>query len=411
MSRFNLDDLRLDPLLRRVWRSLGRPAGCRVVGGYVRDRLLGRDTHDLDLALDGTADDAASPVRRLAADLGARAHLLGTLPHRVWRIEGPDLQVELWSLDTLSPAEDLLRRDFTCNALGWELPDGPLVDLTGGLEDLRARRLRAISRANLVDDPVRLLRAPRFLAQLPDFELGEPTLSWLRELGPRLGTAPRERVGQELLAIVRGPAASRGIAVALELGLFGYAAPDLHRVDRRWLEDHLGALDILNARKTPPGTPAGQTADTARLALLTRSWGVVDDDLLAPYAWPRPLRRRAVRAAALLEEARDAVNLPAADRRELAWRAGAAFPALLVLAAASDPRRRGWQRWQRQWRRSPESLLHPRPVLSGDEIAELTGAPSGPELGAVIDAFLRAQVRGAFRSRQGARTWLRRQTG
>ncbi|HSN55582.1 MAG TPA: hypothetical protein VLT32_12970, partial [Candidatus Sulfomarinibacteraceae bacterium] len=98
MPRVDVDALRADPLPQRVWRAFGRPAGCRVVGGYVRDRLLGRDSHDLDLALDGTADDAAEPARRRARALGVRAHLLGTPPHRVWRVETPELEVELWPL-------------------------------------------------------------------------------------------------------------------------------------------------------------------------------------------------------------------------------------------------------------------------------------------------------------------------
>ncbi len=217
--------LRDDPLLQRVWEQLGSPAGCCVTGGYVRDRLLGRPSNDLDLTIDDDADGAARPARRLAKALGVRAHLLGTAPHAIWRIETPTLKIELWPLGGLTREDDIRRRDFSCNALSWNLPDGPLIDLVGGIEDLERRRLRAISRANLEDDPIRLLRAPRFLAQLPDFALDDQTRSWIAALAPSLAKAPRERVGQELLTLLRGPAASRGLAECLDLGSVRSSCP------------------------------------------------------------------------------------------------------------------------------------------------------------------------------------------
>jgi tRNA nucleotidyltransferase (CCA-adding enzyme) len=402
MKRPDTSALVDDPTLRLVWERLGRPPGCRVVGGYVRDRLLGRATRDLDLTLESDADAAGPPVRRLADALGVRPHLLGTPPHRVWRVETGELEVELWPLGELSREADLLRRDFACNALAWELPDGPLVDLVGGLDDLRGRRLRAVSRANLADDPVRLLRAPRFLAQLPDFELDGETRGWVRELAPRLADAPRERVGAELLALLGAPAAARGLATCLELGLIAPAAPEPQRVDRRWLAARLAAVDTLNARAPTAGTPAPPSEDAARLAFLLRAWGVPDDRELVPYAWPRPLRQSARRVASLLDEALSTVDAPSADRRELAWRAGAAFPALLALASAVTPDRPGWRRWRRQWRRDPDALLDPHPLLAGDEIAQLTGLAPGPGLGVAVEALLRAQVRGEIRTRSAA---------
>jgi len=448
-----IDDL----LLSRVWEAMGRPPGCRVTGGYVRDRLLGRPSTDLDLTLDGDVDDAAGPARRLAAACGVRAHLLGTAPHRIWRIETPSLEIEIWPLGELSPEADIRRRDFSCNALSRLLPDGPLVDLVGGLGDIRYGRLRAVSRENLASDPVRLLRGPRFLAQLADFDLDDRTRGWIRELAPALTGAPRERVGQELLKLLRGPAASRGLAECLDLGLFESAAPHSRQVDSRWLVENLGGADRLGARgragetpapqlsddhraaevprepqqalddlgvsvaREPPqgeghcgagvppaGSRSGTGGDAARLALLFRAWGLPTDRELAPYAWPRPVRETGSRAARLLDDALATVGGPFADRRELAWRAGSAFPALIDLAAACAPDVQGWTRWRRQWRRNPKTLVDPKPLLSGNEIAALAGIDPGPALGAVADALLKAQIRGEIRSRGGAVRWLRR---
>ncbi len=104
----------------------------------------------------------------------------------------------------------------------------------------------------------------------------------------------------------------------------------------------------------------------------------------------------------MLEAAQEMVNAPAADRREFAWRAESAFPTLIALAAAIEPEHPGWRRWWRQWRRDPGAFIDPRPLLSGDEIAEITGIEPGPALGEVVRGLLRAQVRGEVRSRGGA---------
>ena len=414
-----------DPLLRRVWDQLERPAGCRVTGGYVRDRLLGRPSNDLDLTIEATAEQAGRPARRLARALGVRAHLFGTDPHRIWRIETPILKVELWPLGRLTADQDIRRRDFSCNALSWELPNGPLVDLVGGMNDLSRGRLRAISRANLESDPVRLLRAPRFLAQLPSFDLDDETRFWIREFGPSLRAAPRERVGQELLTLLRGPAASLGITECLRLDLFGPASPAADRIDVEWITAHHRAADWLAIHHHAGGTPAPQKGgrhcgagvpparttlgvgdDAARLAFLIRGWGTPTDRELAPYAWPRSDREAALTAARELHVALSTVDSPAADRREFAWRAGSAFPTVIAFASAVDPGHFGWQRWWRQWSRNPATLEDPHSLLTGGEIAEITGIDPGPDLGEVVRGLLRAQVRGEVRTPGGARRWL-----
>jgi tRNA nucleotidyltransferase (CCA-adding enzyme) len=387
-----------------------------VVGGWIRDQLLDRPAGDLDLTIEGDAETASKPARRLAAALGIRAHLLGAAPHRVWRIESRELKIELWPMGALTYHEDMARRDFSCNALSLKLPDGPLEDPVGGLPDLRARRLRAISRANLEDDPVRLLRGPRFLAQLENFTFDPQTRLWIGALAPRVAKAPRERVGQELTAMLGARSASRGLRECLDLGLFEPAAPAGCRVDEGWVRVHLEALRILARSPNAGETPAPQRTDNetyrdssaARLAFLFLSWGIPTGGRLAPYSWPKTDREIALRAARLLDAALATVDAPAADRRELAWRAGAAFPALVSLGSAIEPGKPSWRRWRRQWRHNPSAFTNPTPILTGSEIAEITGMEPGPELGAVAKRLLRAQVRGEIRTGSGARAWLQR---
>ena len=411
MSIVPAESLHDNPLLRRVWEGLGRPSGY-LAGGFLRDHLLGRYSTDLDFTLEGSVDDAAGPAGRLGEALGVRAHLIGQPPRCVWRIESDDLKVELWPLGSLSLDDDILRRDFKCNALAWHMPDGPLIDKVGGLEDIRCGRLTAVARGNLQDDPVRLLRGPRFVAQLEAFSIEHQTAHWIRELAPRLSYAPRARVGQELLQTLQGPAAEQGIHSILNLGLLRFAAPPECALDTDWLHVNAGACTRLACAEDHPVPASLSTAgDSARLVPLMMAWGRPSDASLTDYGWPRHQRKNAARAASMLKQATDAAESGPADRREIIHKAGNAFPALVAAAAAiHDPGPSSiehWRRWWAQWTRHGSDLVRPTPLLEAHEVAAILDCGEGPELGAAISALTTAQVRGEVRTAGGARRWLR----
>lgn len=396
-----------DPLPRRLWETMGTPVGCHVAGGWVRDRLLGLDTVDVDLAIAASVDAAGRHAQRLAAAHGGRAHLLGRAPRAVWRVDTPEAAVEVWPLGELDLEADARRRDFTCNAMLWTLPDGPLHDPTGGRDDLVHNRLRAVSRANLEDDPVRVVRGIRFLAELPDLELDPRTGEWLRELAPRLADAPRERLGRELLRTMGGPGVRSALTTGAAIGAWAHVAPSTAG-DAGSLAAHADAAARLARPDRHPLPAALRTAgDAARLALVAASWQPATDADLSAYGWPRADREAAVTAARELEAALDAVGASPADRRELMARVGAATPCLLALGAAIAPDLR-WHRWWSQWRRVGSQLATVRPVLTADEVARRLGLEPGPELGRALDDLVRAQVRGDVRSAAGARRWLTR---
>ena len=406
MLRLRLSALQNDLLLRGVWEGLGTPE-CLVTGGYVRDRLLGRETVDLDLVLPGNLENARGPARRLAARLDGRAHVLGRDDKRVWRIETPELKVELWPLGDLDLTSDIHRRDFTINALMWRLPDGPLIDQVGGAADLRTGTLRAIRKKNIQDDPVRLVRAARFLAQFPNFKPDERTAGWIRSLAPRVRHAPPERLGQEFLKLVTLPNPRRGFEAMLDLGILQRTIHPATRFDGPWIAANLDAVSRLRPNAHPLRAALSEAGASAALGVLLRAWGSPDPGAVSHYAWPRSLRLHAANAARTLDAALSAVDGPAADRRALIHRTGSAFPATIALAAAVEPSHH-WNRWWRQWRREGAELVDPVSLLAGEEIAALLGLPPGPALGRAVAALTDAQVRGEVRTRGGAVGWLRR---
>ena len=405
MPRLRLSALERDLLLRGVWEGLGTPE-CLVTGGYVRDRLLGRETVDLDLVLPGDLERARGPARRLAARLDGSAHVLGRDDKRVWRIETPSLKVELWPLGGLDLDSDIRRRDFTINALMWRLPDGPFIDQVGGAADLRTGTLRAIRKKNLEDDPVRLVRAARFMAQFPESRIDERTAGWIRSLAPRVRRAPPERLGQEFLKLVSLPNRRRGFEALLDLGILQRTVRPATGFDGPWIAANLGAMSRLRPNAHPLRAALAEAGDSVALAVLLRAWGSPHPDAVAHFAWPRPLRVHAAIAAKTLGAALSAVDGPAANRRLLIHHAGAAFPAAIALAAAVEPAH-NWNLWWRQWRRDGANLVDPVSLLAGEEIAELLGLPPGPALGRAVTALTEAQVRGEVRTRGGAVRWLR----
>src|SRR5689334_13858413 len=135
-----------------------------LVGGAVRDQLLGRDTDDIDLAVPG---DPRPYARRVAkASKGTAFELSGAFG--AWRVVGPQhaWHVDLVTLRDDDIASDLAQRDFTINAMAEPLAGGELVDPHGGREDLARRVVRMVSEGNLRDDPLRCLRAIRFAVEM-----------------------------------------------------------------------------------------------------------------------------------------------------------------------------------------------------------------------------------------------------
>jgi hypothetical protein len=207
----------------RIRRAIGDgPAW--VVGGALRDELLGRELVDVDVAC---------PNPELAARLYARLAGGAVFPlserHGAWRVafrEGHTVDFTPLHGDTIE--EDLATRDFTVNALARPLAGGALVDPLGGEPDLAARRLRAVGPTVFADDPLRLLRAVRLEDEL-GFRLDEETEELVRASAGLVGEPAGERVVGELERL-----SPDGLRRADELGLLeplGGSAAGLDRVD------------------------------------------------------------------------------------------------------------------------------------------------------------------------------------
>jgi putative nucleotidyltransferase with HDIG domain len=202
----------------------GTPAW--VVGGATRDALRGEVAADVDVAVQGSPEGAAS---RLTRAHGARRFRLSA-EWDSWRVDGGTLPftVDIMPLLGERLEDDLARRDFTVNAIALALASGELVDPHGGRRDLEQHRLRLVSDAAYRADPVRLVRLVRLARQLalrPD----EQALSLARRDAPLLGRAPAERVRDELVRTIKLPEPWRAVEMLDEVRVLGALEPELER--------------------------------------------------------------------------------------------------------------------------------------------------------------------------------------
>ncbi|WP_439591159.1 CCA tRNA nucleotidyltransferase [Microbacterium sp.] len=209
-----------------------------IVGGPVRDALLGRPVHDLDFTTDARPDDIlriVKPISTAQWDIGRAFGTIGA------RVQGEQVEITTYRADsydgvTRKPTVefgdeiegDLVRRDFTVNAMALRVPGRTLVDPTGGVEDLVRALLRtpvdpAIS---FGDDPLRMLRAARFSSQL-EFAVDPATVAAMAELRSTLAMVSPERIQSELVRLLQTDDPLRGIRLLVQTGLMDEFLPEI----------------------------------------------------------------------------------------------------------------------------------------------------------------------------------------
>ncbi len=393
-----------------AWQRLGAegwpvpreafPAGTALVGGAVRDALLDRLGHkpDLDLVV---PTDALALCRQLSRRHGGSTVVLDAersiarLAIRGWSVdlarqEGPSLEA------------DLRRRDYTVNAIALPLePNAALLDPTGGLGHLQEGALVAVSEANLLDDPLRLLRGLRLASEL-GFELDASTWAWIQQHHGRIATVAGERVLAELQKLAGAPQGQRGLQQTLHCGLLQpWAPPGTSQASPNALEALTPATALaagLSAEETLEALPLARLAallDSQALQALrsSRKWQQRVERL---RHWQQRLGAKAPAAAAAL---------PETDRLQLHRQLEADLPALML----------GWppeqaQAWLTRWRDPSDPLFHPRAALDGSSLQRELGLRPSPQLGALLDHLMLEQAFGRIHKREQAleqaQVWL-----
>jgi hypothetical protein len=339
-----------DELTRRFPKLAKLGPDCYVVGGAIRDLLLGREPADVDVAcLEPLA--AAKKIRDRVIRLGDEEHL------SAYRVVDHDHVYDFAELLDHDLDADLARRDFTVNAMAIALADDalidPFIDPHAGRRDVELRLVRMVRASNFDDDPLRTLKGVRMAVKY-GFEIHEETLEAIRARASRIRDVATERVTYELSVIFSSNAFRRAV--------------DL--LDRTGLADALG-LKVVEAQ-----------ADDLSIAA---SYALLVDDPRAygeQWRWSEATVREVLTLQRLVKQH---------DRLAL-------FDAGEKIARQLPPLLRDEQL---DW---PDFAI--KALLTGEEIASVTGLTPGKELGELKRKLVEAQVRGDVKTREDAVAFL-----
>jgi tRNA nucleotidyltransferase (CCA-adding enzyme) len=365
-----------------------------LVGGTVRDLLLGRRPHDLDLSAVGLTE---ARVQALAGELGGRVTARSQFGTAKLDVGGSAVDVAMarkesysapGALPDVSPGstdDDLARRDFTINAMAVSLtPDswGTLIDPHDGRRDLESRLVRVLHTRSFVDDATRILRAVRYSARL-DFRIEPATLAaLLRDLG-HIDAIKGDRVRHELERIFDEGRATAALAMARDLGALRAIDPALA------VED--GTLERLSTL-SGAGVP-----DKALLFLSALAYPLSRSDtarlmvrLNLDSRWAR-----AVRDSLSINESAGELRSPGLRPRRLNRLLHALDPVAVqgaMLAVSDSVMTEHLQLYL-------DELRHVTTILNGDDLMAM-GVPEGPTVGRMLDELLAARLEGLLATRE-----------
>lgn len=206
--------------------------GARVylVGGFLRDCLLGRVSCDIDFVVEDACSCALA--KKIADEVDGHFVALDE-ENKIYRVVFADKvhYVDFADCTGKSIEDDLKRRDFTINALAYDINNSSLIDLTGGLDDLNASEIREISKENMLDDPIRILRAFRFQSEL-GFSISDGLKVIIKEHASLLDTTAKERVNVELIKLFGGNASVETLRSLDENGLLELLIPEVSDIKK-----------------------------------------------------------------------------------------------------------------------------------------------------------------------------------
>jgi putative nucleotidyltransferase with HDIG domain len=415
-------------------RLLGAGVRVHVVGGALRDTLLGREARDFDFVVESQLEAAQRALPEAIAIFAHTPVLVIPVAHRGSRVEITVLRAGARSLE-----EDLRRRDFTLNAIAFDPRAGTYVDPLDGRGDLAARRLRAADpRCAFRDDAIRILRGIRLSIEL-ELEIDPETAAAMEREAWRLHEAPGERRRDELLRLLGLSPPSRGIELLRAVGALAPLLPELlrgvgiaqNRYHREDVFRHtLRVCDTV--RPDPLLRLAALLHDVAKpesksFTSKAKDFAFTRHELLGVAHVRRVAERlrlskrlqsrleRLVRHHLLLPER---LKTDAAIRRMLRRTGRDILPDLLELRradlASRDPHGRtpgDWEAIERRIRELERTASAASPValaIGGREIMQELGIPEGPEVGRWLRRVARRVLdRPAENERERLLAWLR----
>jgi tRNA nucleotidyltransferase (CCA-adding enzyme) len=397
------------------------PDSAHLVGGSVRDALLGRkaDYLDLDFVLPHQAVEVA---REIARHYGTGFVVLDP-ENQIARVVFAHATVDFAQQVGDSLEADLHRRDFTVNAIAYHPHTEQIFDPLGGCADLQRRVLKMIAADNLADDPLRLLRAYRQAAQL-GFSLDEQTRTTIHQLAPLLGKVAAERVRGELDSLLSKPEGTPLMKLAWEDEVLCTWLPHLSAeqiqklvaVDEaaaRLQEHHPEFAKRLSGwlkEQTPPGFHRSWFK-AAKLSRILSPEVAIAEAELTHFKYSRA-EQQAVLSILRGWPPLEAISLGEPSRRlqyHLFKTVGNSFPALALVGLAEGVPLSVIDEVIDRYLDPADPVAHPGALVSGRDLIQSLGMRPGPYIGELLAAVELAHAEGIVTSPEAALLWVKSQ--
>jgi tRNA nucleotidyltransferase (CCA-adding enzyme) len=380
------------------------PSPVYLVGGTVRDCLLeiAKPKFDLDFVL---PQDAVAIARQIANAYRAGFVVLDEA-RQIARVvfDRGTLDFALQVGDNL--VDDLQRRDFTINAIAYDCHQGCLIDPLGGIEDLERKVLKSIARANLIDDPLRLLRAYRQAAQL-NFNICDNTRETARSLAQLIGGVSAERVQVELNYLLANPQGDRWLQAAVDDGLLTpwlpQATANINEIEKIQLNKVNIAANWHNLE-----------LDSDTFSILVKLSALVSPQLdraeleLTNLKYSRVYIKSVVATVKNLPQLQ-ARQIPMSLRQQYEFfsEVKAVFPILIARSIALEVPDAIIQPLISRYLDPQDPVAYPQPLVTGNDLIEHLNLKPSPVIGKLLTEIQIAYIEGKIATFDDAINWAR----
>ena len=346
------------------------PPGSALVGGSVRDALLNKLSQKPDL-------DFVIPTNAINFSENLSKKINGTFIKLDEKRDIARLVINGWTLDFARQVgenlqDDLLRRDFRINAIALRLTGKPeIFDPTGGINDLKSKKIVAISEKNLLDDPLRILRGFRFMCEL-DFELEKKTKTFLKNNVDKLSNVAPERMKMEILKIVNSKWNSSVWKTYLELQLLN-----------EWNDNNFPYIELERKDISTKNPIFG--------SFLSKLIFLLSDEGLSRLTFSKNQIKRCKNLRFWVHKINKLDDLSEDERFQLHIDLEEDLPSFILFLKERDS-----SSWLKRWEDPSDPLFHPSTPLNGHLLQKVFQLPPGPFLGELIRHLSKEKAYGRF---------------
>ena len=340
------------------------PSGSCLVGGYIRDLILGRLNSVIDV--DILVPKNAINVGKKIADKFEGKFIILDEARDVVRIIFKHISIDIASQISPSIDIDLLSRDFSINAIAFSFEEKLLIDPSNGIKDLQLAFLRTNSKQNLLDDPLRILRCFRFISEL-DFNVDINLIDFIKTYKNQLRLVANERINYEIQRIIRGGEASQAIILINKFKIFDYIQSQKNLIFLDLEKINFEEFNKFEKEKFLPLFYLVQILDEFSLKNLKFSKSEIS-------------KIRLLRKWNLLLKMQTIYEFNERERFDLHQELETILPSFILFLPESF-----YINWLARWRDKDDKLFHPSNLIKGDVLKKYLEIQDGPILGKVIN--------------------------